>query len=66
MAIRLRLAVASVWISVWGVGYVSRRYMDYRVEGGHSIWESTHRRKYLGPTGAGVSLVWLLWKGGGK
>ena len=57
-SLRLDLSVAA--------GYLSGRYMCYRVEDGHSIWESTHKRKYLGPLKAGVSLVWLLRKGGGR
>lgn len=47
-----------------GVGYLTGRYMKYRVEDSHSIWQSTHHRRYFGPTKAEISLMWIIGKGG--
>ena len=43
-----------------GIGYLEGDYMKYRPEDGCYFWESTHRRKWFGPTKAEVSLVWFI------
>ena len=49
-----------------GIGYLTGQYLTYKSEQGHNIWESTRIRHWIGPTKAEVSLVWLIWKGGGR
>lgn len=56
-----------------GVGYTTGLYHKYIPEDGHYRWQSTHRRRYFGPTKAEIALVWLIGrgntnqkKGGGK
>ncbi|MDE6317276.1 MAG: DUF3575 domain-containing protein [Muribaculaceae bacterium] len=55
---RLRLDLSA------GIGYLWGTYMRYRNENGHSIWESTHRRRWFGPVKAEVTLSWIIGKGG--
>ena len=43
-----------------GIGYLEGDYMKYRPEDGCYFWESTHQRKWFGPTKAEVSLIWLI------
>lgn len=43
-----------------GIGYLEGDYMKYRPEDGCYFWESTHRRKWFGPTKAEVSLIWFI------
>lgn len=46
-----------------GVGYTTGTYYKYHPEDGHYVWESTHKRNYVGPTKLEVALVWLLGNG---
>lgn len=46
-----------------GVGYFGGTYYEYRPIDGHYVWQSTHRRNWIGPTRAMISLVWLLGHG---
>ncbi|MCM1489640.1 MAG: DUF3575 domain-containing protein [Muribaculum sp.] len=46
-----------------GVGYTTGLYEKYEPKDGHYVWQSTHRRHYLGPTKAEVALVWLIGHG---
>lgn len=41
-----------------GVGYLQGDYMKYRPQDDCYVWDSTHERKWFGPTKAEVSLVW--------
>lgn len=43
-----------------GVGYFTGKYENYIPQDGHYIWQSTYMRKWIGPTKAEVSLVWLI------
>lgn len=43
-----------------GIGYLEGDYMKYQPEDGCYFWESTHRRKWFGPTKAEVALVWYI------
>ncbi len=47
-----------------GLGYLGGEYQVYRRNGIHNVWQSTHTRKYFGPTSASISLVWVIGKGG--
>ena len=49
-----------------GVGYATGRYQTYRINDGHSIWQSTRLRRYFGPAKAEASIVWLIGKGGAR
>lgn len=46
-----------------GAGYFAGTYYEYRPINGKYVWQSTHKRHWLGPTRAMVSLVWLLGHG---
>ena len=46
-----------------GIGYWGGRYKEYLPVEGHYVWQSTKNRRWLGPTKAEVSLVWLLGHG---
>lgn len=48
-----------------GAGYLSGRYVTYRVKDSISYLTSTKMRHYFGPTRAELSLVWIIGKGGG-
>ena len=54
----------------FGVGYMRGDYMKYRPKDDCYVWDSTHNRKWFGPTKAEVSLVWYMGgrytKKGGK
>lgn len=49
-----------------GVGYLTGKYQKYKHADGLNVWESTLTRQYFGPTKGEISLVWHIWKGGGK
>ena len=41
-------------------GYMGGKYLKYEPKYGFYIWQSTHRLRWLGPTKAEISLVWLI------
>lgn len=41
-----------------GLGYWHSIIQQYKPEDGHYVWERTHRVNWVGPTKAGISLVW--------
>lgn len=43
-----------------GLGYMWGRYKKHTPIDDHDVWLSTHRLRWLGPTKAGISLVWML------
>ena len=45
-----------------GAGYWSGIYHDYIPSAGYYVWQSTKQRRWIGPTKAEISLVWLLGK----
>lgn len=51
----------------FGIGYTTGIYHTYTpdllVDEVHYVWNGTHRRKYFGPTKAGVALIWLIGNG---
>ena len=50
-----------------GIGFQDGEYKEYEPVDDHYVWQSTHKRHWLGPTKAEVTLKWLLGKkGGGK
>lgn len=46
-----------------GVGFIAGRYHKYTPIAGHYVWQSTHNRRWFGPTKAEISLVWLIGRG---
>lgn len=42
-----------------GVGYLTGEYHEYLPQGDCYVWQATKKRKWIGPTKAEVSLVWL-------
>lgn len=46
-----------------GLGYTEGTYYKYHPEDGHYVWESTHKRRYVGPTKLEAALVWLIGNG---
>lgn len=46
-----------------GLGYTEGTYYKYHPEDGHYVWESTHKRRYAGPTKLEAALVWLIGNG---
>lgn len=46
-----------------GAGYVTGNYKKYVADHGCYVYQSTHKRKYFGPTKLDISLVWLLGRG---
>ena len=44
-----------------GVGYFGGQYSDYIVQDDCYVWQATKRRHWIGPSKAGISLVWLLF-----
>ncbi|MCM1452452.1 MAG: DUF3575 domain-containing protein [Clostridium sp.] len=46
-----------------GLGYTTGLYHKYKPIDDHYVWQSTHRRKYFGPTKLEVALVWLIGRG---
>lgn len=49
-----------------GAGYLQGEYMEYHPEDGCYVWDSTHIRKWFGPTKAEISLVWFIGGKGGR
>ena len=47
-----------------GIGWLTGRYLKYEAMDGHSVYRSAHNRKWIGPTRLGLSLVWIIGKGG--
>ena len=43
-----------------GVGYHWGEYSEYLPIDGHYVWQATKKRRYIGPTKAEISLVWLI------
>ena len=43
-----------------GLGYLSGEVKEYNPEDGHYVWQKTTNRQWIGPTRAGVSVVWLM------
>ena len=43
-----------------GVGYLGTKMYDYVESDGHYVWRATIGQQWVGPTKAGVSLVWLI------
>lgn len=46
-----------------GVGYLTGEYKEYLPIDDCYVWQKTKNRKWVGPTKAEVSLVWLIGKG---
>ena len=46
-----------------GIGYLHSNYKTYVPRDGCYVYQETKKRKWLGPTQAEISLVWLLGKG---
>lgn len=53
-----------------GLGYLQGSYMKYHPQDNCYVWDSTHIRKWFGPTKMEISLVWFIGgrkeKGGAK
>ncbi len=43
-----------------GAGYLQGQYMKYHPEDNCYVWDSTHIRRWIGPTKAEISLVWFI------
>ena len=43
-----------------GLGYQWGKYKKHHPVDDHDVWQSTHNRRWLGPTRLSISLVWLL------
>jgi hypothetical protein len=46
-----------------GLGYFWGNYYQYTAIDTHYVWQGTKQKRWLGPTKAEVSLVWLLGRG---
>ena len=46
-----------------GAGYWGGIYHEYKPEAGYYVWQSTKERRWIGPTKAEISLVWLIGHG---
>jgi hypothetical protein len=46
-----------------GVGYFRSTYYEYTPVDVHYVWQATKKKRWIGPTKAEVSLVWLLGRG---
>ena len=46
-----------------GAGYMWGKYYEYKPIDGCYVWQATKKRRYIGPTKAEVSLVWLIGRG---
>jgi hypothetical protein len=46
-----------------GVGYFRSTYYEYKPIDTHYVWQDTKKKRWIGPTKAEVSLVWLLGRG---
>ena len=43
-----------------GIGYLGGEYESYEPRDGHYVWQRTRKLRWVGPTKAEVSLVWLI------
>ena len=43
-----------------GIGYLGGEYETYDPRDGHYVWQRTRKLRWVGPTKAEVSLVWLI------
>ena len=43
-----------------GIGYLGGEYETYDPQDGHYVWRRTRKLRWVGPTKAEVSLVWLI------
>lgn len=43
-----------------GIGYLGGKYETYDPQDGHYVWQRTRHLRWVGPTKAEVSLVWLI------
>lgn len=43
-----------------GAGYSTGKYLKYVPQDTHYVWQSSHRRHYIGPTKVEIALVWLI------
>ena len=46
-----------------GAGYWGGIYHEYKPEADYYVWQSTKERRWIGPTKAEISLVWLIGHG---
>lgn len=46
-----------------GAGYWGGIYHEYKPEADYYLWQSTKERRWIGPTKAEISLVWLIGNG---
>ena len=46
-----------------GAGYWGGIYHEYKPEADYYVWQSTKERRWIGPTKAEISLVWLIGNG---
>ena len=46
-----------------GIGYTTGLYHKYKPVDDHYVWQSTHRRRYFGPTKLEIAFVWLIGHG---
>ena len=46
-----------------GAGYHTGQFYEYLPIDGHYVWQATKHRRYIGPTKAEISLVWLIGRG---
>lgn len=46
-----------------GLGYTTGIYHKYKPIDNHYVWQSTHRRRYFGPTKLEIGFVWLIGHG---
>ena len=46
-----------------GVGYLSGEYKEYLPMDDCYVWQATKNRRWMGPTKAEISFVWLLGQG---
>ena len=47
-----------------GMGFQDGEYKEYKPQDTHYVWQSTHKRRWFGPTKAEASLKWLIGKKG--
>ena len=48
---------------VIGIGYQTGKYNEYELQDDCYVWKTMKNRRFIGPTKAEVTLVWLLGKG---
>ena len=46
-----------------GAGYLGGEFKEYLPIDGHYVWQATKYRRWIGPTKAEISLVWLIGRG---